>query len=68
MNSMSLFNGCFAQLCKIPIDVFYCTLCYLDLELSKFREPVIRGKSDQILPLWNGRLYEKVYPFGFKPN
>ena len=30
---MGLFNGCFAQLCEIPTDMFYCAI--LASELSK---------------------------------
>ena len=44
-------NGCFAQLCKIPTDVFYCACAILASELSKLQEPIICRKSDQVIPL-----------------
>ena len=48
---MGLFNGCFAQLCKIPTDMFYCACAILASELSKLWEPIIYRKSDKIIPL-----------------
>ena len=49
---MGLFNGCLAQLCKIPTNMFYCACAVLASELGKLWEPIICGKSDQIIPLW----------------
>ena len=51
-NLVSLFNGCFAQLCKIPTDMFYCAYAILASELSKLWKPVICRKSNQIIPFW----------------
>ena len=51
-NSMSFFNGCFAQLCKILTNMFYCACAVLASELSKLWKPVICRKGDQIIPFW----------------
>ena len=62
-NSMGLFNGCFAQLCKIPTDMFYCACAILANELGKLWEPVISRKSDQIVPFWIWAFVQKGLPF-----
>jgi len=60
---MGLFNGCFAQLCKIPTDMFYCACAILASELSKLWEPIIRWKSDQIIPFWIWAFVQEGLPF-----
>ena len=60
---MGLFNGCFAQLCKILTNMFYWARAILASELSKLWEPIICRKSDQIIPLWIWTFVRKCLPF-----
>ena len=62
---MGLFNRYFAQLCKIPTDMFYCA-CVLASELSKLWKPVICRKSDQIIPSWIWAFVQEGQPFWFQ--
>ena len=66
MNSISLFNGCFAQLCKIPTNMFYRPCVVLSSELGKLWEPIICRKSDQIIPLWIWTFVRKGLLFWFQ--
>ena len=59
---MSILNWCFDQLCKIPTDMFYHACTVLAGELSEFWEPVICGKSDQIIPFWIWAFVQKGQP------
>jgi hypothetical protein len=49
---MGILNWRFAQLCKIPTDMFYRACTILASEFSEFWEHVICGKSNQIIPFW----------------
>ena len=60
---MGLFNGCFAQLCKIPTDMFYYACTILTSELGELWEPIICRKSDQIIPFWIWAFVRKGQPF-----
>ena len=60
---MGLFSGCFAQLCKIPTDMFYCACAILASKLGKLWELVICRKSDQIIPLWIWTFVREGLPF-----
>ena len=60
---MGILNWCFAQLCKISTDMFYCACTVLTSELGELWEPVICRKGDQIIPFWIWAFVQKSHSF-----
>ena len=60
---MGILNWRFAQLCKIPTDMFYYACTVLTSELGELWEPVICRKSAQIISLWIWAFVWKGQPF-----
>ena len=62
-NRMASSTDASCQLCEISTDMFYRACTILARELSEFWEPVICGKSDQIIPFWIWAFVRKGQPF-----